>query len=393
MTRRKLARAIVEHTTRTVSEAMAGRVAQASVVTSPFADTSEELTVQFEGSSVAVPVKGIRNIPVFPGMKVLMVNIHSDWVCIGPYSNPSVGTGATRIAIGADVPQELRDSHDIETVMLFYAVDPATGLEAGYFFKGVSNLFNGNSPTLLEGEVRYPTLGDPSSPTSSNVKPNRQSIMMSNLVPVDQVFNMQIASIGGFFIQSGGRFGVIDGLTGTSEDVFDITKTSGVVDVTLSAGANFRMPTFHVAKTASETLGNSTTLQDDNDLKLVGAKANTRYAVKGFLMVMSPAAADIKLTLSVPASAQFNLVGSTFSRLAAAGSRLVDTQMILQGENMVIPTQGTTFSTQSQWIVLEGQVAIAGTAGDIVLQWAKNAADAGDTTMVLNSWMTFTELN
>lgn len=387
-----LPRTIAGYVIESIAKGFAGRLAMGTVVTSPYANTTDPFTVQVDGSGLAVPVKLIRANPVFPGMQVALIKIHTQWICIGSFSNPAVGTGASRVVLGADVPQELRDAFDIETCMLFYAVDAETGLEAGYFFAGVSNLYNNESPTLLRGEVRYPTLGDPSSPTTSNVKPNQQSIMMDNLIPVDTFFNVQIASIGGFFLQDGARFGVIDGLTGTSADVFDIEKPSGVATATLSDGASWRMPNHRRARTASKSL-RTTTLEDDGVLEFT-PKVSTRYGVDMFLMWLSTTTADIKMTLSVPASTQYNLVASTFSRAAGAGARLVDTQMISQGETMVIPGQGTTFNTQSQWTVITGQISVAATAGDVALQWAQNALDAAnDTTMVLNSWASFTEMN
>ena len=400
-----LQRQIADYVEGRIVSALAGRVAQGTVVTSPSANTADPLTVQFEGSAVAAPAKLIRNIPVFPGMKVLLFKIHTDWVCVGPYSNPSVGTGATRIAIGADVPQELRDSHDIETVMLFYVVDPETGLEKGYFFKGVSNLFNNERPTLLEGEVLYPTLGDPSSPTSSNVKPNRQSILMGSGVPLDQIFNVHIASIGGFFLQSGARFGVIDGIDGTSTDVFDITKSGGLPFVALSDDVTLTVPdsgtvTVDGAATVNGLLQGMLAIRDSNAsgvanstlvtdgvLSLPG-EANAVYELDSWMVVACTSTTpDVKFDLSLPSGGtkRWSAYG-----LGTGGTTNPGDVDYSQGTGAL--ARGSAVGTLTYH--LRGVVRLGGTAGNIAMQYAQNNTDAGNPiTVQADSTLRLTKRN
>jgi len=149
--------------------------AAGTVATSPSAVSTDPLTVVLDGSAVAVPVKQFRAFPVFPGMRVGLVRIGTDWVVIGSFTNPGAGTGQQRMAVGADTPPELQ-TYGIGVAMLMYDVDKTSGLEVGYFFIGVSNTLDStaNEKVMLFGHVKYPTPGDPSSPTASNVKTDHQ---------------------------------------------------------------------------------------------------------------------------------------------------------------------------------------------------------------------------
>lgn len=146
-----------------------------TVVTSPSQVTSLPLTVIFDGSALAVTVKQVRGLVFTAGARVLLGKFGSDWVVLGGLTNPATGTGTSRIAIGADVPAELK-LYGIDTAILVYLNDKATNREVGYFFIGSSNRFDGSgdSRVLAFGNVTYGTLGDPSTVTMSDVKTNMQ---------------------------------------------------------------------------------------------------------------------------------------------------------------------------------------------------------------------------
>ncbi len=93
----------------------------------------------------------------------------------GSLTNPGFGTGATRLVIGADTPPELQ-AFGVDVAILSYVRDKNTGLEVGYFWIGSSNRFDGFGDSRVQafGNVTYPTPGDPSSATQSDVKTNFQ---------------------------------------------------------------------------------------------------------------------------------------------------------------------------------------------------------------------------
>jgi hypothetical protein len=165
-----------------VGKAIAGvRTAVGTVVTSPSQVSTDILSVTIDGGAVAVPVKGFRALPVFPGARVALVKFGSDWTVVGAYTNPGAGTGSSRMVIGSDVPAELR-SYGIDTAILTYITDKNTGLEVGYFFIGGSNRFDGganDNRVQAFGNVLYPTPGAPTTATSSNVKTNFQQNMFA----------------------------------------------------------------------------------------------------------------------------------------------------------------------------------------------------------------------
>ena len=145
-----------------------------TVVTSPSQVSTDPLTVVLDGSALAVPVKQFRGFPVFPGYRVGLVRMGTDWVVVGAFTNPGAGTGTMRMTLGADVPPELA-SYGIDVAMLFYVTDFASGLEVGYFFAALSNTLDvGNQRVNLYGSVKYPVPGDPGSATTANVKTHWQ---------------------------------------------------------------------------------------------------------------------------------------------------------------------------------------------------------------------------
>lgn len=80
-----------------------------------------------------------------------------------------------RIVAGAGTPPELV-SYGILEAILFYITDKSSHLEYGYFFVGQSNSMDGGADdkALVMGQTLYPTPGDPTSPTMSDVRTNLQ---------------------------------------------------------------------------------------------------------------------------------------------------------------------------------------------------------------------------
>lgn len=162
-----------------ITRAVAGlKTVPGTVITSPQARSTDPLTVVMDGSAVAMPVKQFRGTSLMPGMRVGLARIGSDWVALGSLTNPGFGSGATRMVIGADTPPELQ-AFGIDTAILSYVRDVATGIEVGYHFIGSSNRFDGggNSRVMAFGNVTYPTAGVPSSATQNDVKTNFQMDM------------------------------------------------------------------------------------------------------------------------------------------------------------------------------------------------------------------------
>lgn len=126
-------------------------------------------------------------------------------------------------------------------------------------------------------------------------------------------------------------------------------------------------------KPTNETVANSNTLQDDDDLGApVGA--NTVYAVKAWLHWQGPGTPGpgIRAGWSAPAGAALDWgddgdSNELYLSLASVASRA-----------------GTL---QQRWLALTGLLVVGGTAGDLRLRWAQNTASATATTVYANSWL------
>lgn len=324
---------------------------------------------------------------------------------------PGARTNEARIVVGADLPDELQD--DIVAAVLFYVVDPVSNLEQGYFFIANSNTnVEFNQPSLIYGQVQYPTPGDPSSATSADVKGNKYSIMHDNLVPLDRFFNVHISDIGGFFLQDGARFGSIDSTFGTSDvDVFEITQdlVGGIARLSPDAFLSFPstsrglflantmsviqsglitgdetttfdwdgvfMPSATKFKT-SEPTNNTAVLANDAQL-FFDFPSIGEYMVEGVIYFSTPVGANFKYTFVTddPSNDAFRWISS-----AAAPTQ----QMFFNTE-----VQNVARTNSFQGFTVHGRYKNLVNPGGINLQWAQQTLTAGNTQVLGGSRLTY----
>lgn len=160
-------------------------------------------------------------------------------------------------------------------------------------------------------------------------------------------------------------------------DGLDVTDNGGG-DVTIDATATGSAALIAV-KDADETVNNSATLQDDDDLS-VSVSANTDYIVTGFIIHQSASNADIKFDFSAPSGTTWSFSGV----LSSAGSnftQLANLHTDVSG-SLVIPCDGTT----EIWL-MNALVRVGGTAGTFTIQWAQGTAQSSDTDVLADSWI------
>ena len=125
----------------------------------------------------------------------------------------------------------------------------------------------------------------------------------------------------------------------------------------------------YICKAADETVNNSDTLQDDDDL-LFPVGASQTWAFTLWLYVTSGTTPDLKVAIIVPAS-------------TTGGAIVVDEIQTLWiglgGSGGAVAGQGG-----ARAIVIQGMAKIT-TAGNVKLQWAQNTADASDTKILAGS--------
>lgn len=129
-------------------------------------------------------------------------------------------------------------------------------------------------------------------------------------------------------------------------------------------------------KRADEIVNNSAVLQNDNDL-LVAVEATSTYLVLICAIYRASAVADFQTAFAIPAGAELDgvkfpdLTGSNWQRNVSTGP---ESHI---GDGVAI--DGT--------FLYVGRLVVAGTAGNLTLQWAQNTAEATDCTVRLGSWM------
>ena len=136
-------------------------------------------------------------------------------------------------------------------------------------------------------------------------------------------------------------------------------------------------------KTADETVNNSTTLQDDDDL-VVAILANETWIVEMVLLVTTDAGADFKLQVNGPTASAGYVTAITTRYEAAAANDLVRGAAAL-GSPMSIVGTTTAYTIKVTAIVRNGA-----NAGNITLQWAQDAAVVADTKVLTDSYLVAT---
>ena len=133
-------------------------------------------------------------------------------------------------------------------------------------------------------------------------------------------------------------------------------------------------------KTADETVNNSTTLQDDNDL-VVAILANETWIVEMVLLVTTDIGADFKLQVNGPTASAGYVTAITPRYEAGAPANLISGGAAL-GSPISLAGSATAYTVKVTAIVRNGA-----NAGNITLQWAQDAAVVADTKVLTDSYL------
>ncbi len=134
-----------------------------------------------------------------------------------------------------------------------------------------------------------------------------------------------------------------------------------------------------IVKKADETVNNSTTLQDDDELKFT-AQTNKTYRFELRLRNVMPSTEHLKFAFSGPSGATGKSITNAWN--GSAESNYAD---IFSAQ--AISTAGTEKS-----MVTTGHIIIT-TAGEVVFQWAQNVQGAVNTILKEGSSLTVWEEN
>jgi hypothetical protein len=147
-----------------------------------------------------------------------------------------------------------------------------------------------------------------------------------------------------------------------------------------------------VPKTATETVNNSATLQDDDELA-VTVDTGTVCKVELWLMLSAAGtAADWKFAWSVPSGGEIYW-GPISAQ--AGDSGWVRNQAATTPGGLLVSTDSLPAGSMNgrHGVMLAGIYVGGGTAGDLQFQWAQNTADASDSKVLANSVLIAQKVN
>lgn len=143
----------------------------------------------------------------------------------------------------------------------------------------------------------------------------------------------------------------------------------------------------YIAKTSSEIVNNSNTLQNDNELFI--ALAVGVYRIEAFIHFTTNTAADFRCAWTTTGT--MTSIGR--SVLGGGTSMTAVTDSTVRNQGLAIGTANdVTGNTTASNVVREDLLIDVTVAGTLQLQWAQQTANASDTTVTTASRMFITEV-
>ena len=148
--------------------------------------------------------------------------------------------------------------------------------------------------------------------------------------------------------------------------------------VTASGGQTFGRG----VKKITELITNDSTLSDDNDL-IIAVNANKTYGFLLMLNIQSDNVPKFKYAFSLPAGASGSMIAGAWDATTATGIGDVTTSVTV--DSLTSPSEGDYI------LPIIGKFVVAGTAGNIALQWAQAVSNAGNTRLYAGSYFVLWE--
>lgn len=143
-----------------------------------------------------------------------------------------------------------------------------------------------------------------------------------------------------------------------------------------------------VRKASDETVNNSSSLQNDDEL-FIPLDANSTYIFDGLITYTSGTTADFQMDFTAPA-------GATGRRWLINGASTITacstTAMNFNGGAIDASATGIGATGGTCDVPIKGTVTTTGTSGTFQVQWAQNTADASDTTVKAGSYLYWRKL-
>lgn len=157
------------------------------------------------------------------------------------------------------------------------------------------------------------------------------------------------------------------------------TSGSRLTAATLQGLVSELRPVF-VRKTSDETVNNSSTMQNDDEL-LAAVVADTVYHFRLRVVVNSGTTPDIKFGFTYPS-------GTTLTYDITEGETPASAAAVVSGPYTQADA-AVAFSTtgSDQPCYIEGLIVVSSTAGTFQVQWAQFAANASNTVVRTGSYL------
>ena len=152
-----------------------------------------------------------------------------------------------------------------------------------------------------------------------------------------------------------------------------ISKKITKVNLVGSGGSTFAK----VVKPTDETVTNSITLQDDDDLKFTPSVSKT-YFVMLFLIIKTDGSPDFKMAWSVP-------TGATVDGSPASSVLFRDNTEVDFNTDKTASVAITVANTNDKGAGFLFRIKMSTTAGDCIVQWAQNVSSAIETKVLEGS--------
>lgn len=171
----------------------------------------------------------------------------------------------------------------------------------------------------------------------------------------------------------------------TAELVYDTTAAElKVWDG--SASLSVSEPFTTIIKSATETISNSTVLQNDNDF-LFTAAADTDYLVEMVLRIAGFTTSDWKLAWTLTGMTWDGAYSDTIRNSTSTINTALEATASGAGQSLVITGNAIASIWKATFVIHSG-----GTGGTVNFQWAQDTAVAENTSVLKNSYMTYRKL-
>lgn len=210
----------------------------------------------------------------------------------------------------------------------------------------------------------------------------------------------QFVAVGGTytaqFIQygAGGAYAITNGTglnVGTSSSSPLFFQTNNTIKATIDASGNFlaRGVSLVAYKGATQNLSATTTLTNDSNLSVILA-ANGWYELDALIKFSATTNAAMGIKLAFTPNNAFT--GSSITILGAVNATAT-TVVVPQAANATYNSANITTVATGDWLQIKGYVQVSATQTNVTFQFAQNTSNTNNLSVLLGSYVKFTQLS